>query len=142
MTTRSQAKESIYKRFADNWLDDQSAERTEFALGDEQFDPPDGPHVRVTIRHLDRSQETLNKVGARKFETVGLLTMQYRQPPKASEETMEGHVEKAIEIFEGIRIGGTTIRFGSVIGRELGLIDKDRWNATNVQGNFIYTETK
>ena len=137
MTTRNQAREAMYQAFVAAWSD-----RTPFCLDNEPFDPPAAPWVRVSVRHHDRAQATLGQPGSRKFESHGMLFIQYFEPPLSGQFDADGHVSAAQIIFDAVRIEGTTIRFEAAKSRELGIIEEGRWSAALVECNFVYDEQR
>ena len=55
---------------------------------DESDPPPDEPWVRLAVRHLSRTQESLGKKGNRKFRVEALVMIQVFVPTEKN--TMEG----------------------------------------------------
>ena len=55
---------------------------------DESDPPPDEPWVRLAVRHLSRTQESLGKKGNRKFSVEALVMIQVFVPTEGN--TMEG----------------------------------------------------
>jgi hypothetical protein len=136
MTTLNEAKEALLDLFNTGW-----ASRTVFSFDNESFTPPTNDYwARVSVRHQAARQETLGRVGNRKFLRQGAVFVQLFAPLDAGTETIDGHVEAAIEIFEGVSISGTTIRIYDAIARELGR--DENWFMVVVEANFEYDETK
>lgn len=156
-TTINDAREQLYQYFAANWqefvlvtieawgltLPGLTGEPlVPFALGDEVFDPPDGPWVRVSVRHTTSSQETMGRIGNRRFERPGILTVQGFMPPETGEDVMDFVMECARAAFEGRKVGAAAIQFNAVTIQEIGVIDNGRWYASNAEAPFVYETIK
>lgn len=135
MTDISQATEAVYETFATAW-----AARTPYCFGNEEFDPPEAPWVRISVQELDRAQGSLGQTGNRRFESVAQITAQYFEPPGQGVKTAAGHMNFLRRIFEGLRIGGTTIYFQAVQIQRLGVVEDGRWYAETAVGRFFYDE--
>lgn len=137
-----QAREAIYQHFVALWVVGADP-RTAYTLDNDPYDPPNAPWVRLTVRHLSRRQISLGQPGNRRFEAAGLAIVQYFEPPNKGMRTLGQHVGRAVEIFEGARIAGTTITFqGAITPRELGIVENGRWNAANLQAQFTYEDIR
>ena len=74
MTTLNEAKEAIYLRFTSNFTG-VAADR--IALDNEEFNTPtSGDWVRLVIRNISRTQNTLGKPGNRRFRSKALVLVQ------------------------------------------------------------------
>lgn len=137
MTTLPQAREAIYQHWADGWT-----LPPPYAFDNEPYDPPAGPWLRLSVRHLGRAQTSLGEAANRRFESRALLILDYFEPPAGGAGMADVYLDAAAALFEGRRIAGTTIRFNAVITRERGVIEDGRWFAANAQGEFIYENIK
>lgn len=135
MTDILEATEAVYQAFATGW-----GNRTPYCLGNEIFDPPEGPWLRVSIQELDRAQGSLGQTGNRRFESVAQVSAQYFEPPGQGVKTASGHMNFLRRIFEGVRIAGTTIYFEGVQIQRLGVVEDGRWYAETAVGRFFYDE--
>lgn len=136
MTTFNEAKEALLNLFAVGW-----ASRTPFALDNEEYTGPPGTQwARIAIRHQAAKQETLGKIGNRKFLRQGAVFVQLFAPINIGTAVQDTHVEAALAIFEGVSIAGTTVRLYNAIPREGGR--DDEWFMVVVEANFEYDETK
>lgn len=149
MTTLRQARETIYKRFMDEWKTVGGAPLTPFTFDNETFDPPKGtdgrgtPWARCSVRNLDAGQDTLGPIGARKFYRIGLARVEIFVPPGSGRWDTDEYMMKAQALFEGRTTpSGTSIRFFEVTPQELGLIEDGRWDLSTVEARFDYEEIK
>ena len=160
MTTMPEAREAIYQFFLDGWLPDTGVDgytlnadgtswdadpngaRTPYTFDNEEFDPPDGPWVRFSFRNRNRGQETLGAAPNRRFGTRSSAFVQYFEPPGSGTATADSHMDKALSIFEGKRITGTTLRVVSATARELGPDPDKRWWGGTVEIVTDYDEQK
>lgn len=115
---------------------------TPVTLDNEEHDNNDGivPWVRVAIRHNAAGQETLGKVGNRKFMRGGSVFVQVYVLGNEGTSEADTLATTARNVFEGVSLAGTTVRFKDVIVRETGPTDK--WYQTVVEAVFEYDETK
>lgn len=137
MTTLPEAKEAIYLAFQTAWTPTGKA----LTFDNEKFDPPvDDEWARLTVRHTGGGQETLGKVGNRKFARLGSVFVQVFTPIDQGTSEADVLVTTARNAFEGITLAGTTLRFLDVVAREAG--PDGKWYQTVVEANFEYDETK
>lgn len=140
MTTQAQAREAIYKRFIDAWA---AIPRTEpVTLDNESFrqPSPSSSWIRVSIRHRGAEQETMGPVGSRKFARTGVVFVQVFTPADTGTALSDLLIGLSRDIFEGVSIVGTTIRFNGVSTREVG--PDGKWYSALVEAPFEYDETK
>lgn len=135
MTTLAEAREAIYKTFIDAW--DSIAPLT---LDNEDFQPPNGSWVRLSVRHTGGGQETLGRTGNRRFERSGTAFIQVFTLQDTGTAAADTLANLARSIFEGTSITNTTIRFNNVALTEIGPTGK--WYQINVSAAFDYDETK
>jgi len=141
MTTLNEAREALYKRFNDLWVDGLGDPLTPFTFDNETFEPPEtGSWVRVAVRHLFSSQETLGKPGNRKFRRPGSLIIQLFTATETGMESIDTLSEKVRSIFEGITLVPEAIHLGTTTIRESGTDGK--WNQSTAETPFDYDETK
>jgi hypothetical protein len=142
MTARFDAiTEQIYARWVDQWVVD-GEPRTPFCFGNEAFDPPDGPWVRLWVRATPSGQETLGRPGNRKFHRPGLVVAAIREP--AGQGVQIGHQlgEAVRDIFEAQRLPPYDLRFEAIDILPIGEIEDGRWWASTAQGPFGYEDIR
>lgn len=135
MTTLNEAAGRIYQDFNTDW-----AALTPLTFDGEEFDPPAGSWVRLTVRHNVSQQESLGGVGRRKFERGGLVIVQCFTPLDLGRATADNLATVARNVFEGKTLTPENIRFTAVLTREIG--PSEVWFQINVEAAFTYTETK
>ena len=137
MTTMAEAKQAMYSAFVTAW----TTTGFRYALDNEEFDPTDGePWARCVIRHNDSGQETLGRVGNRKFARLGSVLVQVQTPQNEGTTEADSLAVTVREAFEGVSLAGTTVRFQDVVVRETG--PTGAWFQTVVEANFEYDETR
>lgn len=136
MTTLNEAREAIYGLFNTAWAD-----RTPLTFDNERFDPPDdAAWVRLTVRHTGSFQETLGPPGRRKFMRTGSCFAQIFVPIDQGVKEADTLATVAREVFEGVSISGTTVRFLDTIMRESG--PEKKLYGVVIEANFEYDETR
>jgi hypothetical protein len=137
-----QITEVILTRFKDEWLDpdDASKPRTPFAFGNEALDPPDGYWVRLWVRSVPGQQETLGRVGNRRYNRPGFVIGDIRSPPGQGQGGNQRLGEHLRDIFEGIRLGPYDLRFGVLDIQDVGEIEDGRWWASTAECRFEYED--
>ena len=136
--TKEEAREAVYQHFVTLW-----ANRLAFCFDNEPFDPPgDAPWVRLSVRHLSRRQISLGQPGNRRWEYQGQAIIQYFERPGDGLVTQDGHTDRLEAIFEGVSLGGTTIKFNSATTQELGTVENGRWAAAVTRADFTYEAIK
>lgn len=148
MTTLNEARETIYARFVDEWVDG-SDPLTPFCFDNESFDPPNGddgrgaPWARCSVRSLFAGQETLGKAGNRKFMRTAIARIEIFVPPGEGTKNADTLLITGKDMFEGRSTpSGTTIRFNEVVPREIGIIENGRWHLSTIEASFEYDEIK
>lgn len=142
MSVWREAQEAVYQRWAAGWKDDEDADLTPFALGneDEIKDKDAGPWAVVSVRSRPSGPGTIGRPGNRKMDRAGVVFVDLRENPGGGVGSLSDLAEKARSIFEGCRFGPHDIRFANVdIGGE-GLIDNGRWWGVTVEARFDYEE--
>lgn len=136
MTDIVAAREAIYQAFVDAW-----GATTAFTFDNEEFEPPaDAAWARLAVRHNGSTQETLGRAGNRKFARFGSAFVQVFTPINQGAREADTLAKQAREVFEGVSLAGTTVRFYDVIVREVG--PDGKWYQTNVEATFEYDETR
>lgn len=136
MTTRNECREAVYQRFVNEW-----PPRSDYALGDETFDPPAAPWARLTVRTTAGGQATLGAPGQRKFDTLARAFVQLFFPPGFPEDQQDLLRDAAQDLFRGRRFLVPDIRVNNVSVRELGLVEDGRWEASTIEAELEYDET-
>ena len=136
MTTANEAKEAIYQRFVDNFTG-VTADRITF--DNEEFEEPDtGAWVRLTVRGLGRAQNTLGKLGNRRFRATASLFVQVYTETNTGVKQSDTLTKEAADIYEGVSFSG--LDFNSVEVNETG--PEDKWYQSVVEAQFDYDEIK
>jgi hypothetical protein len=136
MTTYAQAREAIYQEFFDAW-----GSTTVFTFDNEKFDPPKNDSwVRLSVRHQAADQETLGKVGNRRFMRSGLAIVQVYIPIDGGMAAGDSLIALVKTAFEGKRLTGSTVRFFSTLAREIG--SDGKWFQINVETPFDFEEIR
>lgn len=133
----AEVREAIYEAFIAGW-----AGYSPVCLDNEKFTPPTASlWVRVSVRHLSSSQESMGGISNRRFERAGLIIVQVFAPLDAGGKTIDDAVQKVRDIFEGTRIiAGGDVRVNALEVRELGPLEG--WNQTNAEAHLTYVETR
>lgn len=136
MTTLNEAKEAIYQKFKDEFT---GVVWGRVGLDNEEFNTPDsGDWVRLVVRSLSRKQNTLGKVGNRKFRAKALVLVQVFTEANTGVKQSDTLATEAANIFDGKSFSG--LDFWSALVREVGP-DK-KWYQTMVEVEFDYDEIK
>lgn len=148
MTTLSEARSAIYKRFKDEWVDENGNSYAYFVFDNEEADPPSGPDAkgalwaRVYVRNINNGQETLGRAGNRRFRRRALAKVDIFAPPMSAISESTKAQELALSMFEGRIFSGTTIIVYDVIPREIGLIDEGKWFFSTIEAQIEYEQIK
>lgn len=137
MTTQAIVREAIYQIFKSDWAD-----RTPSCFGKETFDPVNAPWVRCSVQYLNTRQTTFGRPGNRRFETEGIVTIQYFEPPELGDDVSDAHLRAAALIFDSKRIMNNGVRFSAANARGLGLVENKRWWAGVVETPFAFDEIR
>ena len=138
MTTVNEAAGRIYEAFLAGWT---ATAASAVTFDNEKFKPPpDGDWARVTVRLLNRQQESLGPLNGRKFQDTGVVFVQCFTPLNVGRSRADTLAANARSIFEGKTLLPEGIRFTSATVREIGA--GEEWYQINVQADFTFTETK
>jgi len=136
MATMNEAREAIYAAFLTAW-----GSTTDVARDNEAFVPVEGsPYVRLSVRHIGRSQRTLGRVGNRNFGSLGAVFIQVFVPINTGLKAADDLAKAAQDVFEGVTLATVEVSFLDVIVRETG--PDGKWFGMVVQANFDYEEVK
>lgn len=134
MTTLSEAREAIYQRFVDQWVT-----TTDFGFDNEEFEEPaDEPWARLTVRSLSRAQDTLGRIGNRRFRSNALVFVQVFTRSNVGMKQGDDLATQAANIFEGVSFSGLDFREAAVSE----IPDSGKWNQHVVEAPFDYDEIK
>ena len=98
----NEAKVAILNAFNAAWADRQPVD-----TDNDDFNEPQGePWARIVIRTQPTSQDTLGRIGNRKFLRVGIVFLQLFAPVKTGTYDLDILAEEMRELFEGTRLGG------------------------------------
>lgn len=145
--TFEQARDAILTRFREQLLDDYGAimDTDEDAvvywdnLSSNGQPPQDKPWFRVVVRHTDSDQSSLGEANNRRFNRVGLVSVQVFTPAGARGLTLADQLGKmAVDAFEGKEADG--VWFRNVRLQEIG--PDGPWFQYNVTASFTYDQTK
>ena len=133
--TPSQAREAVYERWNTNW-----SATTPFAFDGEQTDLNDGNEswARVFVRNTTSNQETLGRVGNRRYLRNATVNIMLHIPANQGMAELDTLMQTARNIFEGVSFGG--LRFFDVNTQEIG--SDGKWEMALVTAFFDYEETK
>lgn len=143
MTTINQAREAVYQAFDATW-----GNRTPRQLEGIAFvEPgPDVQWIRVVVRNLGGTTETLGDEGNKKHRRNGLVIMSVFTPADRGMKAGDEHAQFALNIFESrnIPVPGDTERLDFIAGdvREIPMERDAKSRQTNVEVPFDFTETK
>lgn len=145
MTTISQAREAVYAAFLTEWNN-----RTPVALDNEEFKVEDQINdttgemtswVRLTMRHLAGGPETLGGRGNVKYQRTGQVLAQIYTACNNGTLEADALMQTILDVYDGQRLTGTTVRFNGAVPLEEGVPDGD-WYRASVEVAFVYDETK
>lgn len=136
MTTLSQAREAVYARFVANYTG-VAADR--IAFDNEKFEEPvAGDWVRLTVRSGPRGQDTLGRVGNRRYRSSARALVQVYTPTNTGTKQGDALATEARDVFEGTSFSGLDFTDGQV--RESG--PGGRWYQHIADIEFDYDEIK
>lgn len=133
MTTMNEAKEAVLARFVANWADP-----ADYVFDNERYDG-DAEWLRVTVRNVTAQQETLGRVGNRRFMRYATVFIQVFTPIGTGTQRLDALATAARDIYEGVSFSGLRFTQAGVI-RETG--SDETWNRAIVELPFQYDETK
>jgi hypothetical protein len=136
MTTLNDATEAIYLRLDANFsgvTDDR------ICLENEEFDEPEsGEWVKIVVRVTGRNQNTMGKIGNRRYRTKAILYAQVFTGIDTGVQTSQNLLKLIADIFEGVSFSGldftdATQRNGDASGK---------WKMSFVEAEFDFDEIK
>lgn len=144
MTTIDDAREAVYQSFDAGW-----ASRTIRQLEGVPFTEP-GPDVewiRVVVRNLAGTTETMGDPGSKKHRRNAAVIMSIFTPADGGMKSPAQHAQFALDIFESKSIavpggGGDTIDFIAGDVREIPLREDEKSRTTEVEVPFDYEQTR
>ncbi len=135
MTTLNEAKQAVNDRFKTLW-----GTKTTYSLPNEPFTQPtpDESWVRLTVLNVGGGQESLGKVGNRRFERRGIIIVNVFTPLEEGTFGGDTLASEVQTIYEGTKFDGITVNDSRI--REKGV--EDQWYHTIMEADFIYYEIK
>jgi len=137
MTTLSEARESVYQRFIDNFTG-LSSDRITFA--NEEFEAgPSDSWIRLVVKTLTRAQSSLGRVTNRRYRTTASVMIQVFVPANSGVAAADTLAYEAASIFEGVSFDGLDFDQAAIVN-EIGV--DGYWFMTLVESIFSYDEIK
>lgn len=136
MTTLNEAREAVYQRFVDNFTG-VALERIVFD-NEELEDTGTGNWVRVSVRSTGRVQDTLGRVGNRRFRSSAIVFVQVYTETNTGLKQADTLTKEAADIFEGVSFSG--LDFRSALVTETG--PDGKLYQSVVEAEFDYDEIK
>ena len=146
MTSPTTARNTLVGALRTAWLASGTTSAIELQYDNVRDDPPTGvdaegrplPFGRITMRHTGGTQETLGNVGARKFDSGGVVTMQIFTAPG------DGHALSDVIVAE-VRAAMQALRspngvWLSEISPPIEIGRTGTWFQVNVTATFAYEE--
>lgn len=135
MSDLNEARKLVYDKFIADWADE-----TIYDLDNDKFDIPEGDisWLRLVVRNKVGTQDTLGKIGSRKFLRDATVMVQVFTELDTGTSEGDRLSTKVRGIFEGIRLNGLWF-FASDI-QEIG--SDGTFFQHNVECTFNYEETK
>lgn len=136
MTTLVEATEAVYARFLANFT---GTPNVVFDNEEPTFDTDvETEWVRLTVRNTGRGQETLGKVGNRRYRATAIAFVQVYTLSNTGVQQSGTLVTEARNIFEGVSFSG--LDFNDAQTPEGGVDGK--WYQAMVEAAFDYDEIK
>lgn len=133
MATINEVRKSINNLFIAEW-----GNTTPIALDREPFDAPeDSSWVRLTVRSLPSSVETIGGKGNRRFLRPGNVYIQIFTKLGVGTKELDLLTEKAVGIFEGERLDDVWFNEADVYE-----VDDKKYAAATVSTAFNYEQRK
>jgi Bacteriophage related domain of unknown function len=137
MTTLSEARESVYQRFLDNFT---GVSSTRITFDNEEFEAgTSSSWVRLVVRTSTRVQSTLGRATNRRYRTMASVMIQVFVPANSGVAAADSLASEAASIFEGVSFDGLDFDQAAIIN-EIGV--DGYWFMTLVESNFSYDEIK
>ena len=143
MTTIDEAREAVYQAFDAGW-----GTRTVRQLEGSFFKEPapDVAWVRVAVRNLAGTTDTLGDTGNKKHRRTGSVFVTVFTPADQGMKLGAQHAQFALDIFESKTIavpgGSEVLDFISGDVREIPLDEDEKSRMTEVEISFDFTQTK
>lgn len=136
MTTLNFARDAVYERFLANFT---GVAASRIAFENEDFDEPEtGDWVRLSVKHMPRTQDTLGGLGNRKFLSHAVVFVQVYTGTNTGVKQGDTLATEARDIFEAVSFSGLDFLAGDV--REVG--PDGRWFIHLAEVPFSYEEIK
>ena len=135
MTTLNESRAAIYDRFIADW-----GSTTPFVFDNEQFEkePIDTPWVRLVVRNITGTQETLGRKTNRRYNRQGLIIGSVYTPSNQGTAEADDLATQFRSIFEGEKFSGVYVNNANL--REVG--NDGEWFQINIDIFFFYEEIK
>lgn len=135
MPTLDEAREIVYQRFVSEW----DVSDAVYTLENEAFTPPaSGPWVRVSVRALAHSQETLGAEGQRRYRQVASANVEVFVPINTGTRQLGELCQSARSAFLGRSLGDTVKFYDGADVQERG--PDGKWISALVTARFEYEE--
>lgn len=135
MTTLNDAREAVYGRFLANFTEVSS---DAIAFDNEELEQPSDEWVRLTIRTVNRQQDTLGAEGNRSFKSDASAFVQCFVRSNTGTQRADVIARDAAEALEGASFSGVSTL--AAIPREQGVTGM--WFMMLVEVPFSFYETK
>lgn len=139
--TVEEAVDAIYSQFTDEWNALSSPPLLLYDDFGQDIPNTDTPWARIQIRHNGGEQATIQEVGQREFERIGIITVQIFTPLNDGRKSVDLYSQAAVRAFEkkaAQKIGGSVdeVWFRNAQINEIGR--NESWYQTNVTVQFEY----
>lgn len=136
MTTLNEATEAVYQRFVTNFT---GTSNVVFRNEEPTFDPETvSTWVRLSVGTLARAQETLGRVGNRKYRPSASVVVQVYTRANTGVKQGETLAEEAKDVFEGTSFSGLDFNNGIVRNGPI----EGKWQQHVAEVEFDYEEIK
>ena len=148
MATPNEVRVEIYTRLATLSSSILKPERISFDNRKFQ-EPTEGEWMSLAVRHTERSQETIAKVGERRFRSLGFVFVQVftevgsdmKEAYRIAKAIADFFDTKTFHVPDPLAPSVTTpLTFEAAVTRESGAGEK--WNMVTVEAPFSYDEVK
>ncbi len=136
MTTLNEAKEAVYSRFTSDFT---GVPLVNIAFDNEEFEEPVASDwVRLTVRSVDRSQDTLGGIGNRRFRSEALVLVQVYTQFNTGVKQSDALAKAAADVFDAVSFSG--LDFQAATTRETG--PDGKWYQSVAEAPFSFDEIK
>lgn len=133
MPTPAEATSAIYARWISLWT------ATPYTFDNEKFDPVSNKAwARVVTRQLVSAQETLGRIGARRFRREGIIIIQIFVPPDTGTREARELAKAAADIYEGVSFSSVDCTNAQIAE----ISDQPSWFQVNVEVDYAYEESR